>query len=287
MLTKKLENWFEMWIISYGTWPLGWISEAHPEQQDDAVRIMQYAIDRGMNYIDTAELYGCWESEKFLGLAIQKYQREQLFIGSKVRGSNASYKAIKKACENSLKRVGTSYFDLYYIHWREDQFDLQDCMRALEELVDEGKIHNIWVSNFSHETLQLAQSYCKKYKIVANQVHYNLLFREPENTGLLQYCQENDVMLVAYRSVELWKLAHNPTLHYMGLAKKYAATSAQLSLNWLFTQMNVVTVFHSAHKEHIEENLWALNFKMSAEDIAFLRNDLKGQIPKSDCINLA
>jgi diketogulonate reductase-like aldo/keto reductase len=102
-----------------------------------------------------------------------------------------------------LDRVGIGSFDLYYIHWREEKFDLADCMKALEELVDEGKIKNIGVSNFSTESLKEAQSYCKKYKIVANQVHYNLIFREPESDGLLQYCQDNDVMLVSFRPLEL------------------------------------------------------------------------------------
>ena len=287
MLTKKLDCWFEMWLMSFGTWPLWWVSEWHPEQEEKAIKVIDYAINSGMNYIDTAELYWCGESEKFLWKVISQYQRDTLFIASKVRGSNASYEAIKMACNNSLKRLETEYIDLYYIHWRDAQFDLADCMRALEELVDEGKIRHIWVSNFSTETLKKAQSYCKKYKIVANQVHYNLLFREPEKDGLLEYCQENDIMLVSYRPIELWKLAHNPTLHYMWLVKKYKAIPAQLSLNWLFTQMNVVTIFHSSNFEHIDENIQALNFKMSAEDVAFLRKDLKWQIFESDCIPLS
>lgn len=272
--------------MSFGTWPLWWVSESHPEDEEKALEIIDYAISKWMNYIDTAELYWCGQSEEFLWTVLSQYQRDTLFVASKVRWSNASYEAIKMACNNSLRRLQTDYLDLYYIHWREDQFDLADCMRALEELVDEGKIKHIWVSNFSTETLKKAQSYCKKYKIVANQVHYNLLFREAEKDGLLEYCQENDVMLVSYRPIELWKLAHNPTVHYMWLVKKYDATPAQLSLNWLFTQMNVVTIFHSSNFEHIYENLWALDFKISAEDIALLRKDLKGQIFKSDCIAL-
>lgn len=287
MKTKKLQSWFEMWLISYGTWPIWGISEAQSEHEEEGIRSIQYAIERGIFFIDTAEIYGCWQSEKILGKAIKKYERQNLFIASKVRGSNVSYNAIKNACENSLQRVWSAYFDLYYIHWKENQFDLAESMRALEDLVDEWKIKNIWVSNFSSESLKEAQTYCKKYRIVANQVHYNLLFREPEKEGLLQYCQENDIMLVAYRPLELGKLAHNPTLHYMWLAKKYNATSAQLSLNWLHSQMNVVTIFHSQNKNHIEENLNSLDFKISPEDIAFLRSDLKWQIFQSDCIPLA
>ncbi len=272
--------------MSYGTWPLWWVSEAHPEDEKKSVETLRYAIQAGCNYIDTAELYGCWQSEKFLGQAIENYDRESIFIASKVRGSNVSYDAIKMACKNSLERLWVGYLDLYYIHWREEQFDLAECMRAMEDLVDEGRIKYIWVCNFSTQTLKEAQSYCKKYKIVANQVHYNLFFREPESDGLLQYCQENDIMLVSYRPVELGKLAHNPTLHYMGLVKKYNATPAQLSLNWLIHQMNVVTIFHSSNHEHIQENLWALDFKMSPEDIALLRRDFKWQLFESDCIRL-
>lgn len=119
-----------------------------------------------------------------------------------MRGDNCSYQAIKNACKNSLKRMNIEYIDLYYIHWRDQSFSLQDSMKAMNELVDEGYIRYIGVSNFSKETLIEAQSY-SKHPIVANQVHYNIIFREPETSGLLDYCQKNDVMLVAWRPLEL------------------------------------------------------------------------------------
>ncbi len=285
MLTKSLKSGFTLWAISYGTWPLGWIAEADYSQEEMAIDIITYAIESGIKYFDTAELYGCGLSEVFLGKALKKLNYPDVHIASKVRWSNASYTAIKKACENSLKRIGIDTLDLYYIHWRDQQFDLKECMRAMEELVDEWKIKHIGVSNFSTKTLKEAQSYCK-YPIVANQVHYNMIMREPESDGLLEYCQNNDIMLVAYRPLELWKLAKNPTVHYMWLVKKYQASSVQIALNWLIGQKNVVTIFHSINKKHIDENLWSLQWDMHLQDIEYLRENLKWQIYTSDCIAL-
>lgn len=142
---------------------------------------------------------------------MQEVPRESIFLSTKVIGNNASYTAIKLACENSLKRLNTSYIDLYYIHWREKQFDLKEQIRAMNELVDEGKVRYIGVCNFSQESLALAQSY-SKHPIVANQVHYNVIYREPEKDGLVEYCQQHDVMLVAWRPLQYGELGHDTML---------------------------------------------------------------------------
>lgn len=229
-------------------------------------------------------MYWCWLAEEILSESIKNYNRSELFIASKVRWSNASYKAIKKACENSLKRVWTDYFDLYYIHWREIQFNLKDCMQAMEELVDEGKIKYIGVSNFSKESLIEAQSYCKKYKIVANQVHYNLIYREAEVTWLLDHCQENDIILVAYRPFELWKIPNGSKLNKY--EKKYNKSATQIAVNWLISQKNITAIFHSKNTENIKETILSENWKLSTEDILEMKNDYHWQIDISDCIAL-
>lgn len=270
--------------ISYGTWPLGGIKDAEPELFDAGVTAVRLALEAGVRSFDTAELYGCGEAEKILGEAIKDIPREELFLASKVRGSNASYKAIKKACENSLARVWVAQFDLYYIHWREDQFDLEDCMKAMEELVDEGKIKYIGVSNFSTETMKKAQSYCKKYKIVANQVHYNLILRAPELDGLLTHCQENDVMLVSYRPFELWKIPNGSKLY--DYQKNYNKTAGQLGINWITSQKNVVTIFQSQSQDHIQEAVGTDGWNMNSDDIEYLRENYVWQVPVSDCIPL-
>jgi len=99
-----------------------------------------------------------------------------------------------------------------------------------------------------------AQTY-SRHPIVANQVHYNLIFREPEVSGLLEYCQKNDIMLVAWRPLELGKLAHTGSLPMLEMTSKYKKKHPQMAINWLMSQKNVVTVFKSSEISHIQQNL--------------------------------
>lgn len=286
MENKTLQNGFSMPGLGFGCWPLGWYRTRNPENNDKRdIEAIRFAIDSGITAIDTAEMYAWGYNEELMGEAIQKYSREKLFISSKVRWDNCSYVAIKNACKNSLKRSGLSYFDLYYIHWRDENFSLEEAMKAMNELIEEGKIKAIWVSNFSVESMREAQKH-SKYPIVANQAHYNLIFREPEKKGLLEYCQQNDVMLVAWRPVELGKLAHSWSLKLLEMAEKYKKTHAQVAINWLLSQKNVVTLFMSRNPEHISENMWALWWEMSSWDIEILRKDFGGQIDISDAVPL-
>ena len=284
---KRLKNWFEMQEISLWTFLMWWYRHRNLENDDERdINAINYAISNWIYTFDTAELYASWYSETLLWEAIKGYNRNKLFIASKVKWSNCSYEAIKKACKKSLERIWTDYLDLYYIHWRENQFDLEDCMRALEELKDEWLIKNIWVSNFSTETMKKAQSFCKKYKIVANQVHYNLIFREAEKDWLLNYCQENDIMLVSYRPLELWKLANWWWDLVNSISEETKKTYSQIAINWIISQKNVVTIFKSSNTEHIKENIWSSWWKLNIKEIENLRENKTGQIYISDCVKL-
>jgi diketogulonate reductase-like aldo/keto reductase len=157
-------------------------------------------------------------------------------------------------------------------------------MKAMDELIEEWLIKNIWVSNFSTESLIEAQSYTKN-KIVANQVHYNLIYREPEK-DLLEYCQKNDVLLVAYRPLELWKLCNAWTSLLVDTAIKYNKLHSQISINYLTSQKNVVTLFKSSDKKHILENLWWVGWNLDKDDLENLRNNFSAKVEKSDTIPL-
>lgn len=271
--------------LSLGGWPLGDSAKNASDTMSDEhdLEILRHALESGMTHFDTAELYASGHSEELLGQAIKDYDRSTLFIASKVLGGSGASR-FRQACEDSLARVGTDYFDLYYIHWREDGDDLAAQMRAMEELYEAGLIKNIGVSNFNTESLKEAQSVCK-YPIVANQVHYSLVLRGPERDGLVEYCQNNDVMLVAYRPVELGKIANNPS-KFASIIKKYRKTSAQVGINWLISQPNVVTIFGCLRKEFIDENLGAEGWTMDSDDIEFLRANYSGQKDISDSVPL-
>jgi len=285
MKNKTLNNWFYLPELGFWTWPMGGFRHA-VENYDDSkdIQAIRFAIDNWMTHFDTAELYWTWAAEKILAKAIKPYDRKKLIISSKVKGSNCSYNAIKIACKKSLERLELDYIDLYYIHWREKQFDLKDCMKAMDELVEEWLIKNIWVSNFSTESLIEAQSYAKN-KIVANQVHYNLIYREPEK-DLLEYCQKNDVLLVAWRPLELGKLCNAWTSQLVDIAIKYKKTHSQVSINYLISQKNVVTLFKSSNIEHIKENMWGIWWNLEKKDLEYLRDNFSAKVDKSDTIIL-
>ena len=284
MKIKKI-NQFSLPELWFWTWPMWWYKHKIDWYDDTKdIETIDFLIENWITHFDTAELYWTWAAEEILWKAIKKYPREKFQIASKVKWSNCSYNAIKIACKKSLTRLWIDYLDLYYIHWRDKKFDLKDVMKAMDELKNEWLIKNIWVSNFSLESLKGAQSYTKN-KIVANQVHYNLIYREPEKE-LLKYCQENDILLVAWRPIELWKLANSWTQALVETALKYKKTHSQIAINFLTSQKNVVTIFHSTDKNHILENLWALWWHLKDEDLENLRKNFSGQVWRSDVLFL-
>ncbi len=287
MNTKSVKNGFSLPVVGIGTWPMGGYRKHNIKNDDDKdIKALQFAISKGITHIDTAELYARGYSEILLGKALKGYDREKLIIASKAsRDSLLTKEGVKNACKESLKRVGIDYFNIYYLHWRSDS-PLKPQIEALEELYEEGLIKNIGVSNFKTETLKEAQNYCK-YPIVANQVHYNLIFREPERDGLLKFCQDNDIMMVAYRPVELGKLANTGNPVMLDFADKYEGWShAQLAISWLISQKNIVTLFGGSNEDYIQENIKSAELVMDDEDIEHGRNDYSGQIDISDSVPL-
>ena len=284
---KTLASGFSMPTLGLGCWPMGGYRGPDSTHDERDAATLACAIEKGITHFDTAEMYGRGHSEELLGHVLKNHDRSKLFIASKAcRGSLASKEALKDACKASLARVGTDYFDLYYIHWYIPEYSLEEQMKAMEELYEEGLIKNIAVSNFKVETFKKAQALCK-YPIVANQVHYNLILRGPERDGLVEFCQNNDVMLVAYRPVELGKLANTGNSVMLDLAGKCTGhTHAQVAINWLISQKNVVTIFGCLKKEYIDENLGALGWSMSDEDIEYARKNYGGQIDVSDSVPL-
>jgi len=235
---KTLKNGFYMPVFGLGTWLMGGNLERDFENNDSAdIEAIKNAINSGITHIDTAEMYANGYSETLVGNAISGYKREDLFLVSKVTPANLDYKNVISSAKNSLKRLNTSYLDLYLIHGPNPEIPIQETMRALDFLKSEGLIRNIGVSNFSKERLFEAQKYTEN-KIVVNQVHYNLKFREPQRTGLLEYCQKNDVMLVAWRPFQKGLLLEEKNTLMNKMCQKYNKTPAQIGINW-FTGMEL------------------------------------------------
>lgn len=273
---KRLKCGFKIPVFGLGTWMMGGDSKRDPDnngQRDIASLIC--GMEHGLTHIDSAEMYAEGFAEEISGQAIKGYLRDSLFITSKVWFDNLSYDGVLRAAENSLKRLGTSYLDLYLIHKANEQFPLAETMKAFDYLMDEGLIKNIGVSNFSVERFKRAQRLCK-HKIVVNQVHYNLVSRDPESE-LLEFCQKNDVMLVAWRPLAKGAIMDVDYPFFDELCAKYHKSRAQIALNWLLSQDNVVTISTMRSTSHLEENLAALSWKMSDKDIEILRREFPTQ----------
>lgn len=273
-------------VYGLGTWQMGGRFE-RDENNDDAadIQAIKNAIDHGVTHIDTAERYASGFAEILVGKAIKGLNRKNLFLVSKVAKANLNYDTLINSAKASLNRLGTEYFDLYLIHNPSLEIPLEETMSAMDFLVEKGLTRYIGVSNFTPERLGEAQKYSRN-KIVANQVHYNLMVREPERKGLLRYCQENDVMLIAWRPLQKGIISASSEKIVQELSKKYSKTPAQLAINWLISQPNVVTLSKTTNIDHLEENLGALGWNISEEDVQRLRKEFPNQSDTSDAVSL-
>jgi diketogulonate reductase-like aldo/keto reductase len=272
---KELKCGFKMPLFGVGTWMMGGGSEKNPANDGQAdIASLICGLEYGFTHIDTAEMYAKGAAEEITGQAIKGRNRENLFITSKVWSDDLSYDGVLRAVENSLKRMGINYLDLYLVHKPNDKFPMSETFKAFDRLIDEKIIKNSGVSNFSVERFKKAQALCS-HKIVVNQVHYNLVNREPEQ-GLLEFCQENDVMLTAWRPLQKGDILDSNYPFYGELCEKYHKSRAQVALNWLLSQKNVTTISTMRSKYHLEENIGALNWELNKEDIEILRRDFPG-----------
>lgn len=241
-------------------------------QYRGGVAPLQHGIELGANLIDTAEMY---RTEDVVGEAVQG-MRERVFIASKVSGDHLGYDQVLRAAEASLRRLDIDTIDLYQIHWPSRGTPIKETMRAMESLVDSGRVRYIGVSNFSTKDLAEAQAAMEHHPIVSNQVLYNLRRREAERT-LLPYCQRHAVTLIAYTPLDSGKLAGGrgllsarniKVLHE--IAGQYRKTPAQVALNWCVSHDNVIAIPKSDSVSRTAENCGASDWRLSAEDMARL-----------------
>lgn len=273
-------------VYGFGTWQMGGRKE-HDTSNDDEADIVgiRSALDKGITHIDTAESYANGYTEILVGKAIHGYNRSKVFLVSKVHQKNLGYENVLNSCKQSCERLGTNYLDLYLLHRYSKDIPLRDSMRALDKLIEDGAIKNIGVCNFTKEHLAEAQSHTKN-KIVCNQVHYNLIFREPERKGLVEYCQNNDVLLSAWRPVGKGDLLENIPSVLKEMCDKYKKTPSQVAINWLTSQPYIVTLSKTRRVDHLNENLGALGWQMELEDIEILRREYPNQQDVSDDVPL-
>lgn len=246
-------------IIGQGTWQL-----RDPARAAAALRL---GVDLGMTHIDTAELYR--GSEQVIADAVGD-RRDDRFIVSKVLPHHASYRGTLDACQQSLERLEMDTLDVYLLHWWSDSHPLEDTMRAMGELVDDGTIRHIGVSNFSVAQMEQAQQALgTKHPLVCNQVLYHLTARGIEN-DVLPYCQEHDIALVGYSPFGSGSF---PTPDSPGgralaeIAETHEVTRHQVALNFLARRDGVFLIPKAETEEHVRQNASALDFELTEQDV--------------------
>ena len=208
---------FGSWAIGGGNWQFAW----GPQDERAAIEAISRAVDLGMNWIDTAAVYGLGHSEELVGQAIRGMSsKPYLFtkcsmIWDEERRIHRSLKAdsVRRECEASLRRLGVETIDLYQIHWPNPEPEIEEGWEAMARLKDEGKVRHIGVSNFSVEQMRRIQPIAP---ITSLQPPYSLLNRGIE-AEILPFCRENNIGVIVYSPMASGMLSGTMTRDFPSL----------------------------------------------------------------------
>ncbi|KPA78724.1 putative mitochondrial prostaglandin f2-alpha synthase/D-arabinose dehydrogenase (PGFS) [Leptomonas pyrrhocoris] len=254
-----LPNGVKMPQIGLGVW-----QSAAGEATENAVK---WAVQAGYRHIDTARIY---ENEESVGVGIRDcgVPREQIFVTTKLWNTDQGYESTLAAFEESRKKLGLDYIDLYLIHWprgnaivAKEGKKYLDSWRAFEKLYEEKKVRAIGVSNFNIHHLEDVLAMCKVAPMV-NQVELHPLNNQAE---LRKYCASKNIYVEAWSPLGQGNLLADPQL--TSIAAKHHKSAAQVILRWDI-QHNTITIPKSVHKERIVENAQVFDFELSAEEMA-------------------
>ncbi|MFQ5922530.1 MAG: aldo/keto reductase [Anaerolineales bacterium] len=240
--------------IGLGTWNM---------RGEACYRATLSALELGYRHIDTAEMYHN-ESEVGRAIADSGADRSDIFLVTKVSASHLSHEGVLQAAESSLQRLSLDTIDLYLVHWPNDRIPIEETMAGMNELVDNGKVRRIGVSNFSARQLGEAEG-SSSARIFTNQIEY---FIGHPQEAMLRYCQENEILLTAYSPLDRGHLRRNRALE--AIAEAHGVTVAQIALRWLIQQENVVAIPKSVHPGRQRENLDVFSFELSSEQMVGL-----------------
>jgi diketogulonate reductase-like aldo/keto reductase len=247
--------------LGQGTWRMG---------EDRALRSQEIAslragIEAGLRLVDTAEMYGEGRTESLVGEAIAG-RRDEVFLVSKVYPHNASRKAMRVACTNSLRRLKTDRIDLYLLHWS-GSVPLEETVEAFARLQHDGLIRNWGVSNLDLSEMEVLWQSPGGREVQTNQLLYNLVRRGIE-WDLLPWLRDRAVPVMAYSPLEQGDLLRRRAL--VDFAKARGITPSQAALGWLLAQDGVVAIPKTASAARLAENLVVLARPLDAAALAEL-----------------
>lgn len=259
---------FELTGLGMGTWGMG----EDAKKKKDEITSLRYGLDNGVKIIDTAEMYGEGTSESLVGEAIKGYNRNDLFLITKFYPYHASPDLERQSLENSLKRLGTDYVDLYLLHWRGHK-RLSETVRGLQDLQKEGLIRHWGVSNFDVADMEELFSVPGGEECFANEDLYNIAKRGVE-FDLLPWQKEKGVNFIGYSPFnsgngDSIRITNNLKI----VARHHNATPHQVLLAWTMRSGNVLTIPKASNVKHMKANLAATKIKLNDEDIALLNAD--------------
>jgi aryl-alcohol dehydrogenase-like predicted oxidoreductase len=275
--------------------------------EEESIKTIHHALEKGLNFLDTADMYGPFTNEILVGKAI-KGKREHYIIATKFGnertpdgkylGVNGRPEYVRKCCEDSLKRLGVDVIDLYYQHRVDPKVRIEDTVGAMKQLVDEGKVKYLGLSEAAPQTIRKAH---KVHPISALQTEYSLWTRDPEEE-ILSLVRELGIGYVAYSPLGRGFLTgqfkspadipegdyrknhprfqgenfqHNLELvrRVEDIAKKHKATAAQVALAWIMGQgEDIVPIPGTRRSDRLDENLGALDLTLSKSDLDELTN---------------
>ncbi len=289
--------------IGLGTWQWGsgtYWGYGKQYGKDEVIGIWKKAVEQGINFIDTAELYGRGMSERLIGEII--HTEERPIIATKYWPFRLSSDSVFRSARRSLSRLRVESIDLYQVHWPNPTNSLRKLMRNLEKLVKDGKIRYIGLSNFGVKDLEEARSALSFCDVVSDQIHYSLLARDPEKDGTMEYCRRNNIGIIAWSPLEQGLLTGKyrsgvevhgirrlrPAFSRRGLTKlkpsldeleavsiRRSKTPAQTALNWVLRHDGVVAIPGASGPRQVEDNCGAVGWALSEDEVFRLEKAFK------------
>ena len=262
--TVKLPDGTTVTTLGQGCWHLG--QGRHPVAVEE--QALRTGISLGMTLLDTSGNYGRGRSEEFLSRVIAG-QRDRIFLVSKVEGDEVSGDGIARACAASLARLGTSYLDLYLLHWPVPSSQFAGVVAGFEQLRAAGKIRAWGVSNFDAGQMEELSRVPNGNRCATNQVPYSLNNRHIE-ADVLPWCRQHSMPVMAYSPLggDRHLVVADSTLARIGAA--HGCSAAAVALAWVIRSGNVIAIPESGSPEHVRENAAALSTALTPQDLGTL-----------------